>query len=256
MKKYYHGTALYNAHRIFKEGFRLLNYYGSYGVKGPGLYLTDNKSYCFTMASGKAGSYVDEQTNHPCFIECELQLSNPILWVYDKYDEKVISYLKKEFSKRIDDPNYDILRMLPNNKHLTKKEIVNLVNYWAVKVKKERVKAQRKGPFNDPKDRGTTNYIDNTRKLLRRHGYSGWGQYTHDEWDSDEVVIFNPSEVKPKKCIRVTGTWPSRDADYMNVKLGEEVSLEEMEEAYKLHEEQIVSTDPEYGEDDMRELYR
>ena len=253
MKKYYHGTSYYSAYRILKEGFRLLSGIGQYGVKGPGTYITDNLDYALFMGQSKGGV---ENPNKPCIIQCELRADGPIMWSEKKYDPKVIKYLKKEFNKKIVDFNYDISKLVPKNKHIARKEAINLVNFWHEKDCKEREKERRKSGWGNYKTKGDSSFIENTRYLLSSHGFSGWGQYTHDSWDSDEIVIFNPSHVVPVKVWEATGDWDKEELVFENVKLVKEIKPDELKAGYEYEKKDMKKYDDKYGENLSAEMYK
>ena len=257
MKQYYHGTSYYSAYRILNEGFRLIKYYGGGGVKGSGIYVTDNLDYAFDMARSKG--WVNEgNPNKTCIIECDLKITQPIFWTKKEYDPKVIKYLKKEFDKRIIDSDYDISKFIPKNKKLTKKEVVNLVNFWGVQSEKEREKerAKRNNSWRACKVKGDSSYLSNVRFLLSRYNYSSWGQYTHDCWDSDEIVVFNPSEVVPIKVYGVTGDWDKKELTYENSKLMGEVSLEDLKEGYEWEKNELKKDDEKWEENISSDMYK
>lgn len=247
MKKYYHGTSYYCAYRILKEGFRSLRYFGCSGVKGDGIYVSDDLSYCEFMSRMGVGSPDGKlDPNKSCMIECELKLDKPIFWVTGEYDEKVIKYLKKEFSKDIAKISQKTLKCIPSNKHLTRKELINLVNYWD----QQRNKRWKK-------DEDFWYYVEICRKLLSKSGYAAWGEYTHREWDSDEIVVFNPSQVIPKKVYKVvTNKFNDDTWMYEDVKIGEEVPEEELQAGYDSHRRQIQVDIKENWIDTEQQLYK
>lgn len=249
MKKYYHGTSYYSAYRILKEGFRSLSLYGQYGVKGSGIYITDSLRYALMMAHSKTS--VPE--NKACIIECAIKLDGPILWSKKEYELKVIRYLKKEFSKKITEYNYDIKKIIPKNKNLTKKEAINLVNFWHEKESKKRLK-QRNEWF-DEKQKGDSTFIENTRQLLSYHGFSGWGQYTHESWDSDEIVVFNPSNVIPLKVWSAEGSLDKENL-FEDAKLVRQLILDELKIGYEKEKEDMKKCDEKYGENLSADMYK
>jgi len=251
MKKYYHGTSHYSAYRILNEGFRILKYYGSSGVKGTGIYVTDSLEYACDMASGKSSN-----ENGSCFIECELKTTSPIFWTDKEYDPKVVKYLKKEFSKKIDNPDCDIKKNIPKNKKLTKKEVINLVNYWKIKEDKKTERLRNRKPYAWPSWKGDSSYLENVRFLLSRHNFSGWGQYTHDCWDSDEVVVFNPSEVVPTKVWGISSDYNEKSLFYENVKIGKELTLAELKIGYDFEKELMIKEDEKYDDNLATDMYK
>lgn len=253
MKNYYHGTSYYSAYRILKEGFRLLSGTGQYGVKGQGTYITDNLGYALFMGQQYSSS---NSPNKPCIIQCEIMIEGPIMWSEKEYDLKVIKYLKKKFNKKIVDYNYSVSKFIPKNKNLTKKESINLINFWHEKHCKERQKQMKNNRWEFEKTKGDSSFIENTRKLLMFHGFSGWGQYTHEAWDSDEIVIFNPSQVKPKKVYEATGECNDEDSVFRNVKLGKEISILELKHGYEHEKQDLKYYDEKYGENLSADMYK
>jgi len=175
--EYYHGTMGYKALQILYEGFRFkkdFSDYGSYGTLRHGLYLTKSLSVAGRFGSG----YV---------FKCCLKKGISILWLNEKYDQKVIQYLKREFSKNI--LTGPISKAIPMNKNLTKNELIHLLNYRFNKTNWQKSKEVQKWRAN----------ISSFRQQLVLHKYDGVGETE----DMVGVMIFNPSYVKPVKLFNV-----------------------------------------------------
>ena len=106
--EYYHGTSCYKAIQILYEGFRFKKHCSMSNGQGTfkhGVYLTKSLS----MASLFGPEYV---------FKCCLANGTSVLWLNEIYDQKVINYLKREFSKSI--LTGPISKAIPRNKNLTK----------------------------------------------------------------------------------------------------------------------------------------
>jgi hypothetical protein len=177
--EYYHGTLCYKAFQILYEGFRLKKYYTYYGNSGTfkqGIYLTKSLS----SAAYFGWQYV---------FKCQLQKGVSIIRINLKYDQKVINYLKREFSKDILTGPLNIV--IPRNKHLTRNELIQLLNYRFCKAKFS--------PRNPKKCGNWFNSIDSFRQHVQLHNYDGFGESE----SLDGVVIFNPSLVEPIELYEV-----------------------------------------------------
>lgn len=176
--EYYHGTSDYKAIQILYEGFRLkkdCSDYGRYGTFKQGLYLTKTLDIAGLFARG----YI---------FKCHVKSGTSILWLDGNYDQKVIQYLKREFSKSILDG--DISKVIPRNKNLTKNELIHLLNYRFSKAASWARKHRHKW----------FNVVSSFRQQLQLHKYDGVGE-TKEE---DGVAIFNPSLVKPVELLQAT----------------------------------------------------
>lgn len=175
--EYYHGTSSSNALQILYEGFRLKNHCSSYNKTGTfkqGLYLTKTLSVATLFG-------------HDYVFKCNLEKGVSVLWLDGNYDPTIITYLKKEFSKRI--ITEPISKAIPHNKNLTKKELIHLLNYRFSMASWKTRKDAEKWAAN----------ISSFRQQLMLHKYDGVGE-TEVEIG---VVIFNPSFVKPVELFNV-----------------------------------------------------
>ena len=175
--EYYHGTAHYNALQILYEGFRLRKRSCKYGASGTfkqGLYLTKSLSMAGLFGYG----YV---------FKCRLAKGASVLWLDRNYDQKVIQYLKREFSKSI--LTEPISKVMPRNKKLTKTELIHLLNYRFSKARYWSKKHYRHWPAN----------ISSLREQLVSHRYDGVGETKSMEG----LAIFNPSFVEPIELSKI-----------------------------------------------------
>ncbi|MBN1755728.1 DUF2914 domain-containing protein [bacterium] len=193
---YYHGTSKRTIYSIMKEGFRLYKDYIIGGrIRGYGLYLS--KTLNFAAGWGDM------------LVKCKLVDGTNILWNED-YDPNVIAYLKREFGRDIVKPDFH--KVIPSNKHLTKKELKNLFSYLLEKH------FGRKS-FTRKTRRGYTPawlfqmYETRIHERLKRHGYDAFG-YQEDDWP--EVMLFNPSKAIPVSAH--TFTSETNPKDYWNPK--------------------------------------
>ena len=120
--------------------------------------------------------------------KCRLKRDVSILWITNEYDQKVINYLKREFSKNI--LTGDISKAIPRNKHLTKNELIHLVNYRCNKDSNPRTHNQYEKWWQT---------ICSIRQQLQIHKYDGVGELD----DLIGLAIFNPSLVEPIKLFEV-----------------------------------------------------
>jgi hypothetical protein len=124
-----------------------------------------------------------------------------ILWKEKDYDRKVIRYLEKEFGKQIS-RSYQFWKYIPSNKRLTNTELTALVSHLdlfeiSLGWKRKRYK------FADKKYR----HLSRFSKLIRQYGYDAFGDRTEDCWDSDEILVYNPSKVVPVSFHRLAIDW-------------------------------------------------
>jgi hypothetical protein len=175
--EYYHGTTCYKAIQILYEGFRFkkaFSNFGRYGTFKQGIYLTKSLS-----VAGLFGSdYV---------FKCRLAKGVSVLWLDENYDQKIIDYLKREFSKHI--LTEPISKVIPKNKNLTRKELIHLLNYRFHKTRWGNRKDRQKWRLN----------VSNFRQQLLFHKYDGVGETKKEVG----LIIFNPSLVEPLELLRV-----------------------------------------------------
>lgn len=212
-KIYYHGTETRRAYIIMTQGFKRGEpVHGN--MQGRGLYISQKL-------------YTAKFWSHHIVIQCQLKPGTRILWLHEGYDEKVIAYLKKEFGKELLTLGPQFPQALPHNKQLTKTELVNLCNY-IFETRKQKLwqygfkfKKGKKAEYVDDK------WFDLAllHKQVKLHGFDALGNRSFAEWDSDEILVFNPSRVKP-----MSAHWLDTDEDSEKVTISTALSDEELKE--------------------------
>ena len=185
---YFHGTGALAAVCISIDGFRLLpttlRRWG-YGAIGNGIYVTT----LLETASYFADQYV---------LRVRMAPGARILRLDGQYDRSVLDYLGREFGKELFSPHFD--RAIPNNKHLTRTELIHLANYFWDKGK-------GLAAWTGPEEQGPM------RRSLKKHQYDGVGCVTSDMG----VVVFNPSHLVADGVFQLTrpagGTTATQSAD-------------------------------------------
>jgi hypothetical protein len=138
-----------------------------------GIYLTKSIDVAEMLAYGDI------------IFKCRLSEKTSILRIDEKYDKKVIDYLRREFGREI--LTSDISKAMPSNKHLTKKELINLLNY---RFHKDFWRQNRKGEW-------CSEISPSIRQQLKLHKYDAIGNAENEAG----IAVFNPAFVKPlKKC--------------------------------------------------------
>lgn len=210
--EYYHGTMPYKALQILYEGFRLKkihSWYGSGGTFKQGLYLTKSLS----SAKYFGPDYI---------FKCRLKKGVSIVWIDKGYDKKVINYLKREFSKAI--LMGPVSKAIPRNKHLTRNELIHLLNYRFIKADFWAWKDSKK--WNN-----WYNSISSFRQQLQLHKYDGIGELE----SLDGLVIFNPSFVKQIGLFKVSGDYENPFLQEMDKKR----FILDIDKCYKEKEEDL-----------------
>jgi hypothetical protein len=110
-----------------------------------------------------------------------------LLRIDGKYDPKVIDYLKREFGKDL--LTKDISKSIPRNKHLTRKELINLLNYRYCQMGKWKAKDSEKWFAT----------VTSVRQQLVLHKYDAIGEPIKEVG----IAVFNPSHVKPTDIYHV-----------------------------------------------------
>ncbi len=166
----YHGTAERFAYSIMTNGFTVGEKRHGKGL-GRGLYLSGSLRFACDWGE--------------MIIVCKLALGARILW-HRPADQRVISYLKREFGKGITRPDFH--RAIPHNKQLTRRELTNL---WSFLVARHYSGPRR---FSRNAIRRFQDQYAFIHGHVRRHGYDGVG-FRDEDWP--ELLIFNPSMVTP-----------------------------------------------------------
>jgi len=170
--EYYHGTMDYKAIQILYEGFRLKKQYSDYGRYGTfkeGLYLSKS------LEPAALFGYTD------IIFTCVLKMGISILKIDESYDKKVIDSLKREFGKDI--LTGDLSKVIPRNKHLTRKELINLLNYRFAKTVWHKTKDIQKW----------RSALSSVKQQLSLHKFDAIGMPDTEAG----VAVFNPTFVKP-----------------------------------------------------------
>ena len=183
-KIYYHGTDDRLAYAIMSQGFRI-------GQKRHGWML------------GR-GLYIAQQLDsvvfwsHDITITCRLQKGTRILWLHEGYDPQVIRRLEREFGRELLELGPDFQKAIPSNKKLTKSELIALCNYiFETRSEKRWRMLWKSYKGKKAKYWGAWGRLSLLHEQVRRHQFDGLGDRTYQEWDSDQLLIFNPSRVIP-----------------------------------------------------------
>ena len=152
------------------QGFRLVESRYGRGL-GYGLYLAGSLEFACDWGE--------------IIIICKLISGTRILW-HRPPDQRVISYLKREFGKGIARPDFH--KVIPGNKRLTRRELTNLWNFLVARHYSGPRRFCRNA-IRKFQDQYTFIY-----EHVRRHGYDGVG-FRGEDWP--ELLIFNPSRVTP-----------------------------------------------------------
>jgi len=183
-KQYYHGTYNEYAYSIMSQGFKM-GHSGHGHLLGRGLYITQRLDSAVFWS-------------HQIVIKCRLQAGSRILWIGDEVDQKVIGYLRKEFGKELLELGPHFHQAIPNNKQLTKQELITLCNYIFETGRERRWQnALRQKKGKRVRYWGAWLHFSRLHQQIRRHGYDAIGDRSFEHWDSDEMLIFNPSRVTP-----------------------------------------------------------
>jgi hypothetical protein len=209
-KIYYHGTETRNAYAIMTQGFKLGEI--SKGRRlGRGLYISTRPESAVFWS-------------HFITIKCKMKRGIRILWIKEGYDPKIIRQLRREFGKEILELGPHFAQAIPHNKQLTKSELISLCNYFFEKRYKDRWRYR----FLYPKGK-RSRYWDTWEQLsplheqARLHDYDALGDRTFQEWDSDEILIFNPSCMTP-----ISAHWMVSDKEGDYVRLSPPLLLAEL----------------------------
>jgi hypothetical protein len=183
--EYWHGTVPEAAVCIAFEGLRIhQDFREGPGVFGGGIYLTRS----LHVARPFGG----------CISRCALRSGTRILRLDGRYDTQAIEYLRREFGKDVLSPRF--AEVLPRNKHLTKRELISLLNYI------ERKALKSTGLLR------CSNSLSILRDQLRRLGFHAVGQAEPDH-EGDPLfgmVVFDPSRVR---CLQLYEAVETAGAD-------------------------------------------
>jgi hypothetical protein len=200
-KIYYHGTETRRAQAIMSQGFKLGEIMHG-RLLGRGLYITQRLESARFWA-------------HDIVFRCRLAAGTRILWIHEEYDRKVLRALQQEFGRELLSSGPHFQRAIPANKHLTNSELITLCNYLFAQRRKTRDK------FTWPrKEKRVQAYyalwedLSALHAQARRQGYDALGNRTFADWDSDEILVFNPSRVTPLTAHRLF--WEETE-DYQDI---------------------------------------
>ncbi|HRQ41529.1 MAG TPA: hypothetical protein PLD25_26715 [Chloroflexota bacterium] len=183
-KIYYHGTWTGHAYAIMSQGFAL-GHEGHGNMLGRGVYVAQQ----LQSAALWTPDFV---------IVCQLRPGTRILWVDDSYDRKVIGHLRREFGQELLDLGPHFHQAILANKRLTQKELIHLCSYLLMRAHRQRVQTIGRG-----RKGKVARYHDAWLRLSRLHGevkghgYEAIGDRSGADWDSDEILVFNPARVMP-----------------------------------------------------------
>ena len=182
---FYHGTWAGYGHAIMTRGFEL-GHEGRGNLLGRGVYIAQ------TLAAAALWTPSD------FIITCTLKPGTRILWVEESYDRRVIKYLEREFGRQLTELGPHFYRAIPHNKHLTQNELIHLCGHILHRARRGRwqnIFRARKA--------NKAAYFDSWLRLSRLHeqlkhrGYDALGDRSFADWDSDEILVFNPARVQP-----------------------------------------------------------
>lgn len=225
---YYHGTDDRLAYSIMSEGLKVGELrHGR--MLGRGIYITQE------LASAVFWS-------HNIVIRCRLLSGTRIIWISEGYDPRVVGRLEREFGRELLELGPDFQKAIPSNKQLTKSELIELCNY-IFETRREKRWQYGLGAVKGKRSK----YWDAWARLsqlhdaARRHQYDGLGDRSFEEWDSDQLLIFNPSRVVP-----LTAHWLEADEDFEVVRFSEAIDIAELkvisakaQEEYERYEEEF-----------------
>jgi len=224
-KIYCHGTDDRLAYAIMTQGFKIGELRHGW-VLGRGLYIAQQLDSVVFWS-------------HDITITCQLQKGTRILWLHEGYDPKVIRSLEKEFGRELLELGPDFQKTIPSNKKLTKSELITLCNYIFETRRDKRWRMAWK-PYKGKKAK----YWDAWSRLsllhnqVRLHHFDGLGDRTYQEWDSDQLLIFNPSRVVP-----ISAHWLRSEDGFEVDSFSEAIHLDQLkvisEEAQEVYEREL-----------------
>jgi hypothetical protein len=194
---YYHGTWAGYGQAIMTRGFEL-GHEGRGNLLGRGVYIAQ------TLDAAALWTLSD------FIITCSLLPGTRILWVDETYERRVIRYLEREFGRELIALGPHFHRAIPRNKRLTQSELIQLCAYTLMRARRKRyqyVLHARKGK--------KATYFDSwlclsrLHEQVKRHGYDALGDRSLSHWDSDEILVFNPSLLVP-----ISAPWLFREGEF------------------------------------------
>lgn len=201
---YYHGTDTRLAYAIMTQGFKIGEI--EHGrLLGRGLYITQR------LQSARFWSY-------HIVMQCRLAPGTRILWINEAYDRRTLRALRREFGRELLSHGPNFHQAVPANKHLTSQELITLCNYLFAVRRRQRDKYV--WPRKEKKARAYEMLWDDLSALqahVRRLGYDALGNRTFQEWDSDEILVFNPSRVTPITAHLLTWEIDANENDVVTI---------------------------------------
>jgi hypothetical protein len=209
---YYHGTRAGYGHAIMTRGFEL-GHEGHGNLLGRGVYIAQ------TLAG------VALWTLSEFIITCTLKPGTRILWVEENYDLRVIKYLEREFGRELTQLGPHFYRAIPHNKHLTQTELIHLCGYTLHRARRGRWRNTRRAR-KSKKAAFFTSWLRLSRlhEQLKHRGYDALGDRSFADWDSDEILVFNPSNVEP-----VSACWLHRTGEFPDEQISISAPIPEWE---------------------------
>lgn len=198
----YHGTSTRVLFDIFTKGFRLKDpVHGR--MQGDGIYVAQEVL--------NAANWLDV---HPwgAIVKCRIKKGLKVFWLDREWDSDVIKFLQKEFGREII-KSPDINKVLPRNKQLKTSELIHLANYL---FEKRMLLLQKCGK---KENHPLVSSIAPIIKQIKYHRYEAIGDRSRKYWDSDEIVIFNPSHVEPIEAFRARALWDKETAEIKEVQM-------------------------------------
>lgn len=224
-KIFYHGTDDRLAYAIMTQGFQIGEIrHGR--MLGQGLYIAQQLDSVVFWS-------------HDITITCRLQAGTRILWLHEGYDPKVIRHLEKEFGRELLELGPDFEKAIPSNKKLTKSELIALCNYIFETRRQNRGRMVWR-PYKGKKAKywGAWSRLSLLHTQVRKHQFDGLGDRTYQEWDSDQLLIFNPSRVVP-----LSAHWLRSEDGYEVDGFSEVIQLDELKvisaEAQEVYEREL-----------------
>lgn len=192
---FYHGTWTGYGYAIMTQGFAL-GHEGHGHLLGRGVYVAQK----LRSAALWTPDFV---------IVCQLQPGTRILWIDDTYDRGVIAYLRREFGQELLDLGPHFYRAIPTNKQLTQKELIHLCSYTLMQAQRKRKQTiLRSHKSKVARYQSAWLRLSRLHGEVKRHGYDAIGNRSFADWDSDEILVFNPARVLP-----VSAHWLHRAGD-------------------------------------------
>ncbi len=220
-RDYWHGTTSEAAVCIACEGFRIapdFAKWGRWGTFRDAIYLTKSiaTAACF-------GDYV---------ARCRLRDGTQVLRLDGAYDSNTIRYLRREFGKDVLSPGFG--KAIPFNKHLTRKELISLLNFVFSKTDKGgRKENDKKGVWHDWQVN-----LTRIRDQLRRHAFHAVGRSD----DLSGIAVLDSSRVTCAEWYEAKLV----SADHADLRLFDRVTLARAVREWLQEAERCAEASPEF----------